>query len=261
MSARVVSLAVAFAWAMAPSSANACGHGGGGGGGGGHGGGRASSCVEVSGVVGHQRCTSFGRGWDVAGVPSLFFEAGLRVEGVDLAAFAASGTATHLDANHAFSLRPGDVRARAPGFGAVLRVGTYVYRARYVGAQLGFTMGAADGVRVERDGLSETPQGMFRVGAGAFGGVRLPAGPVSLRAEVLVGADVTGVSFASRYGACEGTAVAASVSARVEPRLSVEASLGPWTSLGLSAGTNALSPQDWNASLYLRWSLRAYDAR
>lgn len=240
--------------------ANACGgHGGGGGGGGGHSGGRsAPACREVSDVVGQQACSRFGS-WDASRVPALFVEAGFRGEGIDLSGFSASATATHPDANHPFTLRPGDLSARALGFGASLRIGAYLHRAFYVGGQLGFGIAGLSGAPMRFDGLTETPRDAVRLGLGAFAGVQTHTGPLTLRAEVLAGADLTVISLASRYGACDGNATASSLSPRVEPRLAVEARLAPWTSVGVMAGTNALAPQDWSATLYLRWSLRAYD--
>ena len=217
------------------------------------------SGTEVSAVVGQQACTRFGRTWDVSHTPALFFEAGLVAGGVDLRDLAATGSANHEDANHPFAIQAGEVASRTPLFGLALRIGAQLNRWLYVGGHGDFAMGSVSGDTLRFGMLSETPSSIARMSLGAFGGARTALGPLTLRAELLVGFHAVVISTQSEYGACRGGAAASELRPRIEPRVAVETTLSPWLSAGVVGGTNALAPLDWTASVYLRWSLRAYD--
>lgn len=259
------SMVALFAAVSSPALALACGgHGGGGGGGHGGGGGAggrsgARACVEGSAIVGRQSCARFGALWNVARTPEISFESALTAGAIDLSRVSASGRAEHPDANHPFSVAQGALNVASPAFGLALRLNGGLGGGLYLAVQLDLAIASARGAPLRFGDLVETPRTALRVGAGVAAGYRYGVGPVNLRAEVLAGVSATSLTFDSAYGACAGTASVFDVAARVEPRVSVEARLTPWTTLGVSGGTNALSVGDWSTALYMRFSALAYD--
>jgi hypothetical protein len=221
-----------------------------------HGGG-SSACREVSDIVGLRRCSRFGS-WDTGHGPSMSFEVGLIAQGLDLSGVSGTATASHLGANHEFAVGRGFVPARATAFGAALRLNAFFTSNVYAGVDLGLAGGAAAGATTQFGPLSETPESAFRLGFGAVLGVATRLGPITLRGEVLGGINVTSVSFASHYLSCDDHGAVVVTSARVEPRVALEAAVGPWASVGVMGGATALDTGEWSGMLYTRWTTRAY---
>ena len=212
----------------------------------------------MSPVIGRQECGRFGA-WDATNVARVFLELGPSMHALDLGAFSASGTASHENRNHSFSVPSGTFHTRTPLFGMSLRGGAFVNRWLYVGGQLDISGAAMQGPAITDGTLTEVPTGVAMFDFGAVAGAMWQAGPITLRGEVLAGIDVMGLLFSSHLGACDGPGSAMVAAARIEPRVALEARVTPWTSIGVMGGTNALAVEDWSASVYLRWSLRSYD--
>ncbi len=237
------------------------GHGGGSRGGGGRGGTvvrGGAVCDDVSDVVGRIQCRRFGD-WDATNTLPIFFEVGTSARALDLSSWAGTGTASHDNRNHSFSLRAGTLAPRTPLLGVVARAGWMLGRWAYVGAQLDVAGTALDGPATATNGLVETPRAVAGVGVGGFAGVMFQHGAFTARAEVMAAVDVDVLTFASALGPCNGTATSTFLHGRIEPRAALEARVSPWTSVGVMGGTNALDTADWSASVYVRWSLRSYD--
>jgi hypothetical protein len=96
---------------------------------------------------------------------------------------------------------------------------------------------------------------------GLRAGARLPLGPVSLRAEVLGGAQWIALQqFASATGD-PMTADASSVAWLVEPRAAVDLWTSPYTVVSVFGTMPQFDSRAANAGVMFAWHLRSFDGR
>lgn len=96
---------------------------------------------------------------------------------------------------------------------------------------------------------------------GLRAGIRLPLGPVSLRAELLGGAEWLDLQQLALLGSQSMTANAASVTWLVEPRAAVDLWTTPYTVLSAFGTLPGFDARGANGGLLFAWHLRSFDGR
>jgi len=96
---------------------------------------------------------------------------------------------------------------------------------------------------------------------GLRAGVRLPLGPVSLRAEVLGGAQWIDLQQFATSGGMQMTADASTVAWLVEPRVAADLWVTPYTVLSVFASMPDGSSSAADAGLMVAWHWRSFDGR
>jgi hypothetical protein len=97
---------------------------------------------------------------------------------------------------------------------------------------------------------------------GARAGVRLPLGPVSLRAEVLGGAQWMDLQqFATTTTGGQMSADATTVAWLVDPRVAADLWVTPYVVVSAFAAMPELDTRAANGGLLLAWHLRSFDGR
>jgi hypothetical protein len=97
--------------------------------------------------------------------------------------------------------------------------------------------------------------------SGVRAGVRLPLGPVSLRAEVLGGAEWIDLQQFAGMAGGQMTADASTVSWLVEPRVSADLWVTPYLVVSAFAAMPGVNTQAANGGLMLAWHWRSFDGR
>jgi hypothetical protein len=209
------------------------------------------ACVEVSDVVGHSTCRSFGDGWklsphrpavviEVGGVARML-RPGFGIEG-------AAGHLGHTDGDFSYRMIADGDEAKAAAMGAVARLVVPTPYRFYGGVELeagGIVRDTA--YRVETTPITGTAQMPtvatrqdFYVGVGGIGGVRGRIGQTVLAAEVAAGVHSVQGVVDSRLGTCTITDVHWAHAAFVEPRVRADHWLNPWLTIGAYAGGDLL---------------------
>lgn len=97
--------------------------------------------------------------------------------------------------------------------------------------------------------------------SGVRAGVRLPLGPVSLRAEVLGGAEWIDLQQFAGMAGSQMTADASTVSWLVEPRVSADLWVTPYLVVSAFGAMPGANTQAANGGLMLAWHWRSFDGR
>lgn len=273
---RALAIAAAASALAVPGVAYPCGSGGGGGGGssgGGGGGGSSSSdspgssstpaCVDTTLIVGRAECHRFGQGWNIAWLPRMQLGLGLSTRTFPIDDMRFEGTAAHDTGDIAYAVVGGEMESdRAGAVTLDLRVTGAVGHHGYVGVEGNVGAGFTDHQRIlgpEGNELEPGP-GLYASG-GVVGGLALPFGDNRVRAEAMVGRRLLMLSMTSYHGDCVDTQTVHDGAWLVEPRVAVERFVGPWTTVGVSFGSNLLERGDVSAGVYVQGHLRAYDAQ
>lgn len=158
------------------------------------------------------------------------------------------------------SLGDSTVRAYGGEIGADLAVTPLVY----VGAAAAWGEGAWSATPFPAGALTIEPRGTVDVHmwqTGLRAGVRLPLGPISVRAEVLGGAEWLSLQQLALQGAGSMTATAASVTWLVEPRVAVDLWTTPYTVLSAFGTMPDFDSRGANGGLLFAWHVRSFDGR
>jgi len=276
MARAVTFAAVAFAWAvlLSPASASAgCGDSDDDGGGDdgscpfpdddGDSGPAQPACVDTTEITGLRRCTGFGHGWDVSGLPPLTFGIGVALRGLSVDGLSLGGEATHDDNRFRIRYDGADLSDNAPlTAGLTLRGTGFLTDAIYLGFEGEVTAGDATGPTVDLGGLSMTPESVGGAGGGLIGGLAVPLLPrLVLRAEVLGGARVVWLQVTTRRGDCVTTSTATGGQWLLEPRLALDWHAGPWVTLGGWVGTDLLAGGAVAGGAVAAFHFRSFDGR
>lgn len=164
----------------------------------------------------------------------------------------------------------GDSALRA--FGAEIGADYAVTPLVYVGAAAAWGEGEWSATPFSAGNMTVQPRGtvdshMWLTGVRA--GVRLPLGPVSVRAELLAGAQwmlldqlaSTGSAAAAGAAAPSMTASAQSVAWLLEPRAAVDLWTTPYTVLSAFGTMPGFDARGANGGLLFAWHLRSFDGR
>jgi hypothetical protein len=97
--------------------------------------------------------------------------------------------------------------------------------------------------------------------SGLRAGVRLPLGPVSLRTELLGGAEWVSLEQYATAAGGQALANAQSVFWLVEPRVAADLWVSPFVALSAFATMPGFQPQATNAGVAVAWHPRSFDGR
>jgi hypothetical protein len=275
---RALAIAAAASALAVPGVAYPCGSSGGGGGGGGSssgggGGGSSSSdssssssapaCVDTTLIVGRAECHRFGQGWNIAWLPRLQIGFGFSTHLFPTDDMRFEGTAAHDTGDIAYAVVGGDMESDRAGAVTVdLRITGSVGHRGYVGVEGNVGGGFVEQQRILGPEGNELEPGIgLYASGGVVGGVALPFGDNRVRAEALVGRRLLVLTMTSYHGDCVDTQTVHDGAWLVEPRVAIERFVTPWTTVGVSLGSNLLDQGDVSAGIYLQGHVRAYDAQ
>ncbi len=243
-------------------------NGGSSGGGGGDGGGSdgASVCDDVSSVVGHSRCTRFGR-WDASHHRPFRLRIGTSLVRLGNGPTRFTGTAKHpgMPAVAYAVQRDGSNRALSGGsfdISVTTHLGDGVGRFLYAGIEGRLGALSSSGFRGESEAdLEVMPTDLSYVSAAAILGTSVPIGPLTLRGELAAGVDAIGIKTHTQHLDCEHHTTLFETKAALRPRVSVEHWVTPWISMGASLATNVLRKNDASLGLFVGGHWQAFDGR
>jgi hypothetical protein len=139
------------------------------------------------------------------------------------------------------------------------------WRYVYTGVTAGIGWGQYDGAPLVANALSIQPgvfPNMTQVAVGGVVGLRVPVGPVTVRAGATLGLDSLSLSqYASPSGSTGSTALTATGSATgllLEPRVDVDWFATPFCSAGVFVTMPYLEPEATNVGLSLTLHMRDY---
>jgi hypothetical protein len=223
---------------------------------------RGKACVETSDIVGYQRCRTYGQGWASEGWPALTASLGYALVETSMAG-------AHFDAKvgrsqptlYSFDGAPTD--GTAVGHGMSFRVGGYVWGPIYLGLQSDFFAGRYGRGPVGVSGYAVTSADgldLFGGSFGAYGGLRLPLGPLSLRAEGYAGARILNLSQKALGSDGVGHSTNATTLIGVfEPRAVLDVWVSPRLTLTAYAGFDLPTGSVRSFGLTFEGHLRAFD--
>jgi hypothetical protein len=151
---------------------------------------------------------------------------------------------------------------RAYGF----EMGLYWYPTpfTYLGPSLGLGWGKHNGGSFVSDALTIEPRDSINVSVTTFGGVaglRLPLGPVSVRAEMLAGGDWISIDQYASNAANRLTSTASAVAPLLEPRAAIDLWVTPFATVSLFGAMPSFDPRATDVGLVLSGHLRAFDGK
>jgi len=232
-----------------------------------------SKCVEVSDVVGHEKCSRYGDAWSVERTLPFLFRFGIRYG--EIAASSASfreelKKGTHPAGYEGFTYRGDRLGVHAlPSLGFDGGIAFFVIGQLYLGLEggLGFgsittaTFSAGRYVLSSDSGIDVTA---FHAGIPI--GYRIALGRASLRGEVLAGGTGVTVSHAASALSPNVTneSLPSTVSATawmflVEPRVAADIWFTQHITFGAYAGVNVVDQASHSIGLSLAWHHRAFD--
>jgi hypothetical protein len=130
----------------------------------------------------------------------------------------------------------------------------------YLGTDFELTAGANPGAEIRQGMQVLRPRSTVSLGILGVAGLWVPVlGRLRLRAEVALGGRFVSMGYESTVGACVTSTSVGAHQLVVEPRGGVEFFLTPWTSVGVTGGTNVLEPGQVSAGLTLRFHAQAWD--
>lgn len=214
------------------------------------------SCVEVSEIVGEQKCSQYGTGWTRERGWALVLDLSLlRTEfGLGGRGFAAKVGKNGPTLYEFDGARTGDV-ARTTGFS--LRMLGFL-GAGYVGLEQSVGFGRYDGRSFQAGDYAVSPASGLSVIGATFGiplGMRIPLGRVSLRGEMLGGFTLLTLTQEANGARANATWVGGAL----EGRGFVDVWLATDTTLSVLVGRDLLGRGDTRFGLSLAFHTRAYD--
>lgn len=228
--------------------------------------GAGNKCVEVSDVVGEQRCTQYGAHWSVERKWPVTFRFGLRHAGISTAGLSFSEqykSRNRPKGYHGYDFRGeelGTPSLSAFGFdgGATL----FLVDQLYVGLDGGLGLGAfhspsfTAGRHLLRDAGGAD---VALIHGGSSVGYRIPLGRASIRSEVLFGGVYALVSHSTVLDGTTERKDAGAFRGLIEPRIAADVWFTQHVSVGVYAGMNLLDTSGHATGLSLTWHNRAFD--
>ncbi len=224
---------------------------------------QAKGCVEVSDIVGYEKCHRFGDGgalerrWPIALALTFPYQT-----------FDPNGLNFRFkhgkhDPNP-FTI-PGD-KLGSTAFGTAgfnLRMEAFVWSWIYIGAEFGLGLGHnqiadfnAMVAKVPQNFTgSEAAVNTVLFHGGVFAGLRIPLGRVSLRLEGLAAGNVTSLNVHSTAGDYIGSAA----SGALMPRAAIDFWASPNVTFSVYGGVNALDTGERTLGLMLEYHVRSFD--
>jgi hypothetical protein len=224
-------------------------------------------CIDDTDVHGYRHCTKFGSWSGNLGLPPIFVELGSNMRQFTSGLPQQQGQVTHGLESFAYRVvMPQSSNASIDTAATtMLRLGFIPSHGLYTaleGELGGLTSAASASTEMTSTGTFGGPrvvqQGALVLGAYGVAGVRGSIGRATLAVEGAGGVRSTRYHFDSTYHACESTSTIAVNQGVVEARARAEVWMGPWFTLGATAGANLLARGDWLAGLYVGFHSRAY---
>jgi hypothetical protein len=223
----------------------------------------AKGCTEVSDIVGYEKCHRYGDGWAV----ERRWPIGLALS-FPYQTFDPNGIGFDFlhgkNDPHPFTLA-GD-KLGAASFGAAgfnIRLEGFVFGWLYLGFEWGLGFGhnqinnftaLVDNVPTNFVG-SDAAVNTTDFHGGAFAGVRIPLGRVSLRLEGFAGGDLVSISAHSPLGDYMGSAGRG----QLAPRAVVDLWASPNVTFSAYGGINAVDTKERTLGLMLEYHVRSFD--
>jgi hypothetical protein len=158
----------------------------------------------------------------------------------------------------------GDALGNLRTYGVEMGLFWYPTPFTYVGPSLGLGTGTYSGPSFVADSLTIEPRDTLNLSVttlGAVGGLRLPLGLVSLRAELLAGGSWISIDQYALNAANRLTATATTTSWRIEPRATLDLWATPFATVSLFGAMPSFDSRSFDAGLVLSGHLRAFDGR
>lgn len=225
-----------------------------------------SKCVEVSDVVGEQRCERYGAHWSVERKWPITFRFGLRHAAIStegLSFSEAYKSRNRPKGYHGYDFRGEELGTPSlTGFGFDGGASIFVVGQLYLGLEGGLALGAfrsptfTAGRHLLRDagGVDVT-----LVHGGSAVGYRIPLGRASIRSEVLFGGVLAQVSHSTVLDGRTERKDAGAFRGLIEPRIAADVWFTQHVSVGVYAGMNLLDTGGHATGLSLTWHNRAFD--
>lgn len=219
------------------------------------------ACVDRTEITGLERCSSYGAGWDVEGVPPLAFGIGFALRRVSLGSLTLAGETTHEDHNYNYRLVGSELEDPDPLLAGVsLRAVSMLVGGLYVGVEGEAAFGALSGRARDLGSVTVAPRTAGAFGGGLVTGFALRiGGPLVLRAEVLTGGRVIMIDLETRRGSCVETATTTYGRWIVEPRAAIDWNVSPWITFGGWLGSNLLAPGEVGGGATAAFHFRSFD--
>ena len=227
---------------------------------------RAShSCIEVSDIVGYQRCSHYGSTWATEDSPPLTLGVNASYLAIDPRGRSYKGVMKVGTRTTPIEYDGSALGKSSVGSGGVgLRITGFLLPFFYAGIEYGITLGRtqpgsfiSDGASFQRGGALIDTTVLF---GGALFGLRLPLGRVSVRGDLFLGGYGLSLVQAVTKGALMNAKVSMSASAPlVEPRVSVDLWATPWVTLSGSYGRNLVDGGTQAGALSVTFHGRAFD--
>ena len=220
----------------------------------------ARGCGEVSDIVGYERCHRFGDGWAVERRLPLVLSLELPYQTFDPSGVDFNFQREKADPN-AFTI-PGRLLGPSllstAGFG--VRAEGFVWTWFYTGAEMGFGLGhneiasftATVGGASETLTKSESAINTVVMQGGAFFGVRVPLGRLSVRVEAFAGGSILSVDTSGGYS---GTAARG----LLMPRAFADFWVSPNVTFSAYGAFDALDSRDQTLGLAVAFHVRSFD--
>ncbi len=224
---------------------------------------QAKGCVEVSDIVGYEKCHRFGDGWAVErrwpiGLALTFPYQTFDPNGLDF-----SFQQGKNDPNK-FSL-PGD-KLGSTAFGTAgfnIRMEGFIWSWIYIGVEWGLGFGHNQ-ISDFSAMVGNTPQNFTGSDAavntvlfhgGGFAGLRIPLGRVSLRLEGFAGGNMASINAHSTVGDYSGSGGRGALM----PRAAVDLWPSPNVTFSVYGGVNAIDTRERTLGLMLEYHVRSFD--
>ena len=223
-------------------------------------------CLEVSDVVGEQRCSRYGSTWAIENQLPITFRFGLRYGEVS------TGGTTFREQfkrkNRPAGYQGYRFRGEALGVSSLSGLGTdggltlFVVGQLYLGLEGARSFGAVQTASFTTGNVALSDARGIDVmlfHGGAPVGYRIPLGRVSLRGEVLFGGIGVTVSQSAKAAGLPRDVSASATRGLIEPRAAADVWLTQHVSFGAYAGVNLLDTRARALGLSLTWHHRAFD--
>ncbi|WP_394829486.1 hypothetical protein [Pendulispora albinea] len=224
--------------------------------------GSSEACVEVSSIVGEQRCSRYGAKWSIQRLPPFVVRFGMRGSQMTPDNMTFEGTVHEKRLDRYDYTYPGRALGVSSfrGLGAELAVSCFVSDQLYVGGDGAVMWGAShaddftvDEHRVGRRGTLDMTMATF----GTHVGYRLPLGLLSLRAEIFGGAGW--VQLRQRI---DGNKVQSeAVQLVIEPRIAADVWATQNVSWSAYVAKDVIHPRSYGMGISVTWHFRAFDGQ
>jgi hypothetical protein len=220
-------------------------------------------CVEVSDIVGHEKCKRFGDDWSTesrvpfaVGVETMYLA--FNPIGHEFLAHAGKSGPTLYTYDGA-RLGTSNIGAVGP----MIRIAGYIFPSLYLGFEYGIGVGRNEPAALQAGVWSLRPAGgvadTFAMAWTGLAGARLPLGRFSLRGEMVLGGYVVSLRQEGSTVVSHDTNWASAATWTVEPRVAVDFWATPWFTLGGFYGRNLVDRGTQTFGLSLMGHVRSFD--